>query len=300
MIAKIAKMQRSRHKKLFDVVLIIVGTLLMATSVNLIYDPMKMVMGGFSGFSISVKYFAENFGIDIPVWLTNALLNIPVFIIAFILIGRDFVAKTLFGALAFGIWLYIIPVINICDGDYLLAIIFGGLIDGIGIGLVFLSNSTTGGTDMVSAIVHRFLKHYSVPNILLFVDGIIVMCGAYVLGFKNAMYGIITIYLIVKISDTMLEGVKFAKQVYIISDKYEEIANRIMYNMERGVTAISGRGMYTDNSKNMLFCIVDKKEIIKLKEIVSSIDTKAFVIVSDVREVFGEGFGEYSHNSAVK
>ena len=153
---------------------------------------------------------------------------------------------------------------------------------------------------MVSAILHKFFKHYSVPTILFAVDGLIVVLGAFVLGFRNAMYGIITIYVLTKISDTMLEGVKFAKLVYIISDEYEKIASLIMSEMDRGVTAISARGMYTNKDKSMLFCVVGKKEIVKIKEIAAVTDPKSLIIVSDVREVFGEGFVEYSHDSAVK
>ena len=300
MIQAITKMQKSKYRKFFDVILILLGTLCMSAPVKLIYEPMKMVMGGFGGFAIVVKYFAEGFGLDIPVWLTNAVLNIPVFIIAFFVIGKDFVAKTLLGAVSFAVWLYIIPTYDICGGDFLLAVAIGGLMDGVGIGLIFLTNSTSGGTDMVSAILHKFFKHYSVPSILFVVDGIIVVLGAFVLGFRNAMYGIITIYVLTKISDTMLEGVKFAKLVYIISDEYEKIASLIMSEMDRGVTAISARGMYTNNDKSMLFCVVAKKEIVKIKEIAAVTDPKSLIIVSDVREVFGEGFVEYSHDSAVK
>jgi hypothetical protein len=300
MIQAITKMQKSKYRKFFDVILILLGTLCMSAPVKLIYEPMKMVMGGFGGFAIVVKYFAEGFGLDIPVWLTNAVLNIPVFIIAFFVIGKDFVAKTLLGAVSFAVWLYIIPTYDICGGDFLLAVAIGGLMDGVGIGLIFLTNSTSGGTDMVSAILHKFFKHYSVPTILFAVDGLIVVLGAFVLGFRNAMYGIITIYVLTKISDTMLEGVKFAKLVYIISDEYEKIASLIMSEMDRGVTAISARGMYTNKDKSMLFCVVGKKEIVKIKEIAAVTDPKSLIIVSDVREVFGEGFVEYSHDSAVK
>jgi len=300
MIQAITKMQKSKYRKFFDVILILLGTLCMSAPVKLIYEPMKMVMGGFGGFAIVVKYFAEGFGLDIPVWLTNAVLNIPVFIIAFFVIGKDFVAKTLLGAVSFAVWLYIIPTYDICGGDFLLAVAIGGLMDGVGIGLIFLTNSTSGGTDMVSAILHKFFKHYSVPTILFVVDGLIVVLGAFVLGFRNAMYGIITIYVLTKISDTMLEGVKFAKLVYIISDEYEKIAKLIMSEMDRGVTAISARGMYTNKDKSMLFCVVGKKEIVKIKEIAAITDPKSLIIVSDVREVFGEGFVEYSHDSAVK
>lgn len=300
MIQAITKMQKSKYRKFFDVILILLGTLCMSAPVKLIYEPMKMVMGGFGGFAIVVKYFAEGFGLDIPVWLTNAVLNIPVFIIAFFVIGKDFVAKTLLGAVSFAVWLYIIPTYDICGGDFLLAVAIGGLMDGVGIGLIFLTNSTSGGTDMVSAILHKFFKHYSVPTILFVVDGLIVVLGAFILGFRNAMYGIITIYVLTKISDTMLEGVKFAKLVYIISDEYEKIAKLIMSEMDRGVTAISARGMYTNKDKSMLFCVVGKKEIVKIKEIAAVTDPKSLIIVSDVREVFGEGFVEYSHDSAVK
>ena len=300
MIQAITKMQKSKYRKFFDVILILLGTLCMSAPVKLIYEPMKMVMGGFGGFAIVVKYFAEGFGLDIPVWLTNAVLNIPVFIIAFFVIGKDFVAKTLLGAVSFAVWLYIIPTYDICGGDFLLAVAIGGLMDGVGIGLIFLTNSTSGGTDMVSAILHKFFKHYSVPTLLFVVDGLIVVLGAFVLGFRNAMYGIITIYVLTKISDTMLEGVKFAKLVYIISDEYEKIASLIMSEMDRGVTAISARGMYTNKDKSMLFCVVGKKEIVKIKEIAAVTDPKSLIIVSDVREVFGEGFVEYSHDSAVK
>lgn len=300
MIQAITNMQKSKYRKFFDVILILLGTLCMSAPVKLIYEPMKMVMGGFGGFAIVVKYFAEGFGLDIPVWLTNAALNVPVFIIAFFVIGKDFVAKTLLGAVSFAVWLYIIPTYDICGGDFLLAVAIGGIMDGVGIGLIFLTNSTSGGTDMVSAILHKFFKHYSVPTILFVVDGLIVVLGAFVLGFRNAMYGIITIYVLTKISDTMLEGVKFAKLVYIISDEYEKIAKLIMSEMDRGVTAISARGMYTNKDKSMLFCVVGKKEIVKIKEIAAVTDPKSLIIVSDVREVFGEGFVEYSHDSAVK
>lgn len=291
--------KNGRHKKWVDILFIIVGTFLLAFPVNTIYDPMKMVIGGFGGLAIIIKYLLEQVGIFAPVWLTNILLNIPVFIIAYIIYGKDFVAKTFFGAVAFAAWLYIIPTTDIVGGDYLLATAIGGIVSGFGIGLVFMTNSTSGGTDMVSAIIHKFMKHHSVPTILMFVDGLIVVCGLFTIGIKNVMYGILTIYVFTKVSDAMLEGLKFGKMVYIISDHYQEISKLIMTDINRGVTAISAKGMYTEKEKNMLFCVVNKKEIVAIKEVVARIDPKAFVIVSDVREVFGEGFGEYTNDSAV-
>lgn len=299
MIQKIASIQNTKNRKFIDLLLIIVGTFFMASPVKVIYDPMKLAMGGFGGLAVVLKHVAQGFNVDLPIWLTNALLNIPVFLIALIILGKKFVAKTLFGAVAFGVWLYIVPTYDLCGGDYLLAIVFGGVLDGIGIGLVFLTNSTTGGTDMVSAILHKFIRHYSVPNILFVVDGIIILLGAYAFGIRNAMYGSLTIYILTKISDAMLEGVKFAKMVYIISGKYEEIADKIMHDLDRGVTSLRARGMYTRSDKNMLFCVVNKKEIITITEIAAATDPNSFIIVSDVREVFGEGFITYK-NSEVK
>lgn len=298
-VQKLLMYKNHKNRKLIDAIFIVVGTFLLALPVNMIYDPLKMVIGGFGGLSIIIKYVLEQFGIFAPVWLTNILLNIPIFIISYFLFGKDFVAKTLLGAVSFALWLYVIPTRDIVGGDYLLAIAFGGILDGFGIGLVLLTNSTSGGTDMVSAIIHKFLKHHSVPTILMFVDGLIVVSGVFALGFRNAMYGILTIYIFTKVSDAMLEGVKFGKMVYIISDHHQAIAKSILVDIDRGVTSISARGMYAGKEKNMLFCVVNKKEIFALKEVIARIDPSAFVIVSDVREVFGEGFGEHRHDNAV-
>lgn len=298
-IQKLILYKNGKYKKLIDIIFILLGTFFLALPVNMIYDPMKMVIGGFGGLAIIIKYVFEQFGILFPVWLSNILLNIPVFILAYFWLGKDFVAKTLFGAVAFAVWLYLIPTVDIVNSDNLLAITIGGILTGFGVGLVFLANSTSGGSDMVSVIIHKFMKHHSVPSILMVVDGLIVVCGIFSLGAINAMYGILTIYIFTKVSDAMLEGIKFGKMVFIISDHYKEIADSIMKDINRGVTALSARGMYTNKEKNMLFCVVNKKEIVLLKEAVAKLDPSAFVIVSDVREVFGEGFGEYKNGTAV-
>ncbi len=290
----------NRYKKYFNIVFMVVGTFLMAASVNCVYDPMKMGMGGFGGLAVIVKNVASTFGVNIPTWLTNAVLNVPVFIIAWFLIGKEFVMRTLFGAIMFEFWLIAIPGVNLCGGDHLLAIILGGIMDGAGIGLVFLTNSTTGGTDMLAAIVHKFVKHQSVPSILMVIDGAVVVLGAFALGFRNAMYSAVTIYLLTQLSDSILAGIKFAKMVYIISDHNEEIAAQIMKEMDRGVTGIKSRGMYTGADRTVLFCVVSKKEIVMIKNIVAGIDSSAFVIVTDAAEVFGEGFIEYDQESAIK
>ncbi|WP_310601620.1 YitT family protein [Anaerosporobacter sp.] len=283
-----------KRSKAMDSLLIIIGSLLIAVSVNVVYEPLGMVTGGVSGLAIVIKYFTSSLiSGGIPIWLSNLVINIPLFIVAIVLKGKKFVGKTLFATVCFTVALYIVPSMNIEYQDYLLAAVFGGVIGGIGLGLVFVTNATTGGTDLFGMIVQKYFRHYTVPQLLLVIDGIIVLTGAAVFGLNKALYAVIAVYINSKVMDAILEGLKFAKVAYIISDHYEEISNKILVEMNRGVTGISARGMYSNAEKQMLFCVVSKKEIVTVVEIVSSIDTSAFIIVSDAREVMGEGFIEY-------
>ena len=193
----------------------------------------------------------------------------------------------------FSLALYIIPVIDIAKGDYLLSAVFGAVLGGTGIGLVFSVASSTGGTDVLGAILHKYFRHYSIAQIIMVVDGVIVLLGALIYGIEAALYATIAVFLTSKVMDGILEGFKFAKLAFIISDKYMEIANTVMEDMERGVTGLSARGMYSNAEKQMLVCAVSQKEIITLMEIVGKKDPKAFMIVTDAREVLGEGFLEH-------
>lgn len=260
----------------------------------MVYDPTGLVTGGISGLAIVIKEMTS--GVvegGLPIWLSNVLLNVPIFLAGGIVLGKKFVLKTLFGAVSLSVALFVVPSYDLCKGDLLLAVVFGAVLTGAGLGLVFLTSSSTGGTDMFSMTIQRFLRHYTVPQIMMLVDGSVVIAGAAVFGIKNAMYAVIAVYIATKVSDTILEGMKFAKLVYIISDRYEDIAGEILTKMDRGATGIAIKGMYTKSDKNMLFCVVSNKEIVQIKEIVREIDPKAFVIVNDVREAVGEGFVEY-------
>ena len=187
---------------------------------------------------------------------------------------------------------YILPEGMYIEDDLLLSALFGGIITGVGTGLVLAGGCTTGGTDMLAALIRAKFPHYSVAQIMQVLDGLIVVAGATVFGIRAALYALIAIFCMGKVADGLIEGMKFSKQVYIISDKYKEISDAIMTRMGRGVTGLAAKGMYSDETKNMLFCVVSRKEIVEIKEIVSEYDPKAFFIVSDAREVFGEGFIE--------
>lgn len=145
---------------------------------------------------------------------------------------------------------------------------------------------------MMAALLQRQMKHYSIAQIMQVIDALVVLVGMYVFGVQKALYAIIAVFLVTKVSDGLIEGLKFSKQTYIITEKPEEIAQMIMSELDRGVTGIQGKGLYSGQDKMLLYCVVGRKEIVTLKERVDAIDPKAFVIVSDAREVHGEGFIE--------
>lgn len=276
-----------------DYLMIIVGTGLMSLAINSVFDAAGMVTGGFSGIAIIIKAWTKNL-IEggIPLWVTNCVLNLPLFIIAWKVRGFSFIKRAILGEISLSVWLAIQPVWNLAGNDLLLSALYGGVIQGVGIGLVFLGGGTTGGTDMMAAIIQKFLKHYSIAQIMQVIDAMVVLVGMYVFGVHKALYAIIAVYLVTKVSDGLIEGLKFSKAAYIITGKPKEISDMIINDLDRGVTGINVRGMYSGQDKLMLFCVVNKKEIIMLKEKVDEIDPDAFVIVTDAREVHGEGFIE--------
>ncbi|MCI8326850.1 MAG: YitT family protein [Lachnospiraceae bacterium] len=277
-----------------DYLFIFAGTGLMAWSVQCIFEPIGLVTGGFSGIAIIIRKMTTGFVAGgIPLWLTNLILNVPVFLAALKVKGKRFIGRTAIGTVLLSFWLFVIPQIDLTQGDYMLATIFGGVITGVGIGLVLLAKGTTGGTDMVSALIQNYARQYSVAQVLQVIDGMVVLVGLYVFGLKPALYAIVAIFITSKISDTLMEGMKYSKAALIITDRYKEIADAIMRNLDRGLTGLEATGMYSGNHKTVLYCVVSKKEIVELKDIVAEIDHNAFVIVTDAREVLGEGFLEY-------
>lgn len=281
-------------KKWLRYVFIVAGTWLMGLAVNVVYEPMNMVTGGVSGLAIIVKSVTGKGGPGgVPVWLTNACINIPLFLFTLRVKGKRFIRDTLFATVNFTVALYIIPILPVSSGDYLLAAVFGGVVTGLGLGMVFGAGTSTGGTDLFGSILNVYVRHYSVAQLLMITDSIIVLAGAVIFGVNKALYAVIAVFITTKVMDAILEGLKFAKLAFIISNKAEELANDILHTLHRGVTLIPVKGMYSNQERNMLFCVVSKKEIVKIKESVGKIDSKAFIIISDVREVMGEGFIEY-------
>lgn len=283
-----------RHGQFYEYLMIIAGTGILAFGIACFYDPIGLVTGGFSGLAIVVKSVTEHLILGgIPLWVTNMALNIPMFILAYFLKGKKFIGKSFFGAMMLSVWLAILPQVNLAGDDILLSAVFGGVFSGAGLGLVFRTGTTTGGTDLVSALIQLKVRHISIVQILQIIDALVILLGMFVFGIRPTMYAIIAVVVTTKISDIVLEGTNYSKAAYIITNEYEKISKRIITELDRGVTGLHAKGMYTNEEKCMLYCIVSQKEIVLLKDIVNEIDPKAFVIVSEVREVLGEGFQEY-------
>ena len=277
--------------------LIFLGTLLMAIGINMFFEPTHMVTGGVTGLAIIVKSLTVGmipfWEEGIPLWFSNLIFNIFLFLGSYRILGKEFFKNTVIGTVLCSLSLYLVPIVDLAKGDYLLAAIFGAAFGGAGLGLIFSVGGSTGGTDLLAAITHKYLKHYSVAQQIMVFDGAIVCFGAVMYGVNVALYAIVAVFITSKMMDAVMEGLKFAKLTFIISDKYQDIANEVMYTMDRGITSLAAKGMYSNEEKNMLVCAVGKKQIATLMDIVDKNDPKAFMIVTDAREVLGEGFREY-------
>lgn len=276
-----------------DFAVIAAGTVCMALAVNIVYEPLGMVTGGISGLSIILHRLAGvRLGAAVPVWLFNLLLNIPIFLVALRIKGKRYMKMTLFANLCFTAALFLIPVSALHQKDFVLAAAVGGVLTGMGLGLVFSRGYSTGGTDLLGAVIHHFFPYYPVGQILFALDCVIIAAGACVFGVRPAAYAALAVYLTTHLMDTIVAGGNSAKLAYIISDHYEEIGRTILSQVGRGITVLDGTGMYTGKAKKTLMCVVDRKQISSVCHIARNVDKKAFVIISDIREVQGEGFVE--------
>lgn len=269
------------------------GTFLMAVAVNLVYEPLQMVPGGISGAAILIQKLTERWVQGgVPVWALNFILNIPIFIWGIAVKGKNFIWKSLLANILFSLSLFILPVSPVAKEDYLLAAVVGGGLTGVGIGMVFASGYSTGGTDLLSSILQKYMPYYSVAGILFVLDALIILAGALTFGISRAIYAGIAVYLSSRIMDGILSGLRVGKQVFIISDSSREISRSIMDQLGRGVTELEGKGMFSGREKPVLLCVVGRRQIAKLLKIVRNTDPAAFVIISEAREVLGEGFSE--------
>lgn len=273
-------------KRVFlDYVGITIGSALLALSLSVFLIPNKIAAGGLSGLATIIYYWT-----GLPVGTMTLLMNIPLFIAGVKIIGRSFGPRTIYGMILYSVFIDLFrPLVPILTKDLLLASIYGGVLGGFGLGIVFLSKGTTGGTDMIARLINHFTG-LSIGQGLLLADGIVVLLAGIFFNAEVALYAAITIFINSKTIDLVQEGIDYKKAAFIISEESEQIKFNIMKELDRGVTVLRGEGGYTGKDKNVLYCIINRSELSKLKRMVYDLDRNAFMIISNVHEVLGEGF----------
>lgn len=272
---------------------ILLGVMIMASGVEMFFAPSGFVAGGATGLGIVLDEMAKReFGFSVPLWLVNLVWDIPLLFFARKKIGNVFFKRTVLGCVAFSVALFIAEFLPVYQGDLILVCLFGGTFVGIGAGLVLRNMGATGGTDLAAALIHEIIPRVSISQCIFLLDSVIILLGMAVFGIEQGMYAIASVYLTSRWVNTILQGVSFSKGAFIISEKWENIANALMEQAGRGVTAFYGKGMYTNHEKEILLCVFTANELVKIKQIVSEIDKNAFVLVTDMTEVLGEGFHE--------
>ena len=267
-----------------EYIIVALACVVMAFNINYFFVGNKLAEGGVSGLSLIIHYLS-----NIDVSYLYFALNIPLIILAYIFLGKNFLLKTFFATFVLSVFLKVFASFSEPLDDILLAAIFGGAINGIAIGIVFYAGGSTGGMDIVAKIVNKYTG-IPISRILLATDFIVLSIVAVIFGKVIFMYTLISLVISSKMIDIIQVGIYSAKGVTIITTKEDEIRKRIMEDTGRGITLINAKGAYTQKEIGMLYCVVGKYQLMKVKSIVKEIDPEAFMIVNQVHEVVGKGF----------
>lgn len=264
----------------------ILGAFIMALGVSLFLLPNQLSTGGVSGLATITYYLFH-----IPMGTVIILVNIPLFLVAIFKVGKTFFIKSIIGTISLSLFIDILDRLEPLTKDRFLACVYGGIIIGLGTAVLLKSKTSTGGSDLVSFIARAYKPAIKTSNIIIIVDTIIVTLNMLV--FKQVeigLYSAIAIYLMGKVIDVFFEGIDFTKLLIIVSDKNEEIAKEIERKVQRGITGLYGKGMYTNKEKLILMCAVARGDVSRVKMIAKKVDPRSFMIITDSREVMGEGF----------
>ncbi|MEW6183201.1 MAG: YitT family protein [Bacillota bacterium] len=273
----------------WNLLLFLIGVVLIALGLDLFLVPNKIAAGGVSGIATVLHYV---FGF--PVGVSMLALNVPLFFWGLFRLGWGFSLRSLLGTvLLSGTVDFLVPFLPVPTTDAFLSSLYGGVLLGLGLGVVFRAKASTGGTDLAAAILRSYVG-INVGQLLFFIDGTVVLAAGF--AFRSpelAMYALITIFVSVWVVDVVQEGLGYTKAFLIVSDKYPEIANVVLKELDRGVTLWRGTGAYTGDDRTLLLSVVSRSEVTQMKEAVYRIDPRAFIVLADVHEVLGEGFKEY-------
>ena len=258
----------------------------MAFAVSFFLLPNELSSGGFSGIA-TIFYYK----LKIPMGVTIASLNIPLFLMAGYKIGKKFFLKSIIGTLSLSIFIDILDIFNPLTNDKMLAAIYGGILTGIGTAIILKSHSSTGGSDLLTNIIKKYNNKIELGRVITIIDaGIVFLNVVFLEKIEIGLYSVIAIYLMGLMIDVVFEGIFFSKLIFIISDKNELIAKEIQNRANRGVTGLKGKGMYKNKDKLVLICAVGRRDIANIKKMIKNIDKEAFVVVTNCREVLGMGF----------
>ncbi|WP_147533772.1 YitT family protein [Bacillus marasmi] len=274
--------------KLRNIIFIMLGAAIYSFGIVHFNMQNNLAEGGFTGITLMLYFMLK--------WdpsYTNLILNIPLFFVGWKLLGRSTLLYTIIGTLAVSLFLWIFQRYQIqmpLKDDLTLASLFAGVSIGAGLGIIFRYGGTTGGVDIIARLVYKFVGWSMGKTMFLFDACVIILSLITYLNYKEAMYTLVVVFVGAKVIDFMQEGAYSARGAMIISELNSQIADKIMAEMERGVTVLHGHGSFTKSEREVLYCVVGKNEIVRLKNLITAIDPHAFVSVGIVHDVLGEGF----------
>ena len=272
---------------------LLAGTALMAIGAEGFFEHADLVAGGITGIGIMLDAWTSvRFGVHIPLWFVNLAGNLPLFLIAWKLKGKDFVSRSMLAAGLFSLMLYVEELFPLYSSDPLLAAVFGGTALGVGLGLVLSVDSTTGGVELAATLLHLKFRSVSVPRFIFILDAVVILAGMVFFGVEMGLYAILAVFITDQFIGWVVEGPSYARAAWVISEKNEEIADALLTELGRGVTAFPATGKYTGQGREVLFCVFSQKEVHSVKSIIMNIDKNAFFLVTDIREVLGKGFAD--------
>lgn len=265
----------------------LIGCLAYALSTVLFLAPNSIIAGGVSGLSVLLNILNEN----IPIGMISIVLNIPILLMGIKFCGIKFILKCLLTISVLGVFTDLLAFLPPITDDSILAALYGGICQGIGIGCFVKYEFSSGGTELLGRMVSGWTKFLKIPVCVGILDGIIVILGTVVTkNFNNMLYALIVIFVSTKLSELVLMGIEKSKFCIIITDKGRELSEELLHNSPRGITMLEGQGMYTSKNHNVLMTCVKNRQLTQLKQIVKSVDESAFIIVNDSVEVRGKGF----------
>ena len=273
--------------------LVVLGSAVFALGFDLFLEPNAINVGGMTGLAMVI---CKAIGTG-TVGLVSALLNVPLFLLGYRQLGKKFFFGSLLGMVVSTLFLELFTALPVPQTEPLLGALYGGLLSGAGLGMVFLPGASTGGSDIIARLLKRRFRELKLGKLMLALDVVIVvMTGVVFHDINKTLYSVITLYICSVALDGVLYGLDYSTVAMIISEQYEKIAEAIDRQLDRGVTYLNGRGFYTKKDKVVLLCAMRKRQAGQLKELVSSIDPEAFMILQDAHQVLGNGFKGYSDN----